>query len=138
MSKKISFSITAFLVLVVGIFIVHAAPVELFTTTNFNLQSGHAFHRTAIQAEYNSARAELTINSMTAGTRKNVFSMARYENGKYVTKATLSQNLTPYTCTRVDMGYIGHGNWMYSDYAGNPNTGEAYAGWAGITKLMNY
>ena len=138
MKKKGLLCLFAIMVFGIGALVVYAAPQVLFINTNFNLKSGQMYSRTALQAEYNAALAELTVDSVTSGERKNTFMVSRLENGKYVLKAALIQKITPYTCTRVDLGYIGHGNWMYSDAAGNPNTGEAWAGWAGTTQLSSY
>lgn len=137
MKKTIFGLICTFALLIVGMTTVYAAPQVVLSVPNFNLAAGNEFNALGISAEYNIAVSELTVNSVTSGTKKNTFIMSRLENGKYNVKAALQQGFTANSCTRVNFGYIGHGTWMYTDAAENMNTGETWAGWSGSTILRS-
>lgn len=138
MKKKMKLALLSFAILAMGITGVYAAQQVLFKDTNFNLSSGQAYHRTALNASWNQALADITVDTVTSGTKKNTFMVSRYENGKYVVKAVLVSGFAQYTCNQINLGYIGHGNWMYTDVAGDPSTGESWAGWGGTTEFRSF
>lgn len=119
-----------------GIMAVYAAPQVLLTDNDFSLKSGETYAVTALNSEYNNPVATLTIDSVKSGTKKNTFIIARYENGKYVYKSSLTKGITANTCSQVNFGYVAHGKLMYLDIAGNVS-GESWAGWAGSVVLKS-
>lgn len=135
MKKRMKSAIFSFAVIAMGIMTVHAIPQVLFKDTGFKVKSGQAYSKTSLKASWNQAAAILTVDNTTDGIKKNTFMVSRYENGKYVVKSVLVSGFAKNTCKQIKFGYIGHGNWMYTDVAGDPNTGLAWAGWEGTTEL---
>ena len=135
MKKKLIFAVFVGAIVLLSGITVFAAPQILVNDTNFNLKSNQAKHYTALPANYNNALVELTIDSVTSGTAKNVFVVYRLVGSKHTLQQKKTLGLTKATCIRYNLGYVGYGTWLYSVFAGDLQQGTAYAGWSGTNKL---
>lgn len=123
--KKIALLFFALCIGTLGFMTVNAASQQIKYQADYNLTKGKVISYSGLAADYDFARASLTINSVTA-SGNGFFSGSKLVNNSYKLMTLTSVKYQNKSCQLVNIGRVTKGTWKLT----NDATGS-YVGWSG-------
>ena len=123
------------LLFICGIGAIKAASKTIYTDKSYSINSGGVKGFMNLNASYNKAKVDMSVDGISAGTNKTKYIAYRMENGSLVKKSTKFAPLSLYTSYYVSFGSIGRGKWTINNQAFDGSTN--YAGWNGSLKIIS-
>lgn len=141
-SKILLLGITIFIACITSTITVQALPQTLLNKVTIDLPANSMYNRSGLNATYNSAQVDYDVSKIyhDGNTEKTAFIMSVSDGNKYIVKRSYDRSIVEYTCSFVNFGYVGRGNWMYSvaSISSTYQQNYPYVGWLGIHTLISY
>ncbi len=136
MKKKLKMFGVTLMLMFAGILSVCAASQTLYSNSSYFILPAQTKVITNKSATYSTAKANMEIEEVTAGTRKTKFIANRTVGGTTVQSANVIVTLAPYTCYLATIGTIGSGTWTLTNQSSDTYQGT-FSGWRGVLEYLS-
>ena len=133
MRKELKHTLLVMILLVIGVITVHAATQNIIVNKSYSIASGGATTWVNKTASYDNAWAGIEPTSITSGTKKTKVVVQKNVSGTLTNKKEKIIDISTSVSTYNNIGSVGKGTWVISNYALNGSTD--YAGWSGAFTL---